>query len=484
LKKDWSKKEACGVFGIRALDGRDVSKMIFNGLITLQHRGQEASGISTLNENHIHLRKSLGLVNASYSEKTLGNLKGSMGIGHVRYSTVGSSTITDAQPFKRDYPRKGLVVAHNGNLVNYIDMRNILMKEGRNFESTCDAEIIANKLADELVKTKDIEKSIYNYMEAAEGSYSAGMFTGERELIAFRDPNGIRPFSFGVNDKLAIFASESVALNINGIDETHDVKPGEMVLFGEDGKIERKVLMKGERKHCMFEYVYFSRPDSVIEGKWVYDVRIELGRSLAKTYSSEADVIVPIPDTSRSAAEGIARETGIHVAEGLMKNRYIYRTFIMPEQRTRALSVDMKLNPVKSVLKDKHVLLVDDSIVRGTTTRKIAEMVRKAGAKKIDLWITCPPVVSPCFYGIDIATHNELIAFKHKVEEIQKITNVDRLCYQTIDGLVKSIGLGENICKACLTGEYPTCMAQKIADRMKTQKNLEQKRYYEIAHKC
>lgn len=474
------KKESCGVLGARSFNGQDVSKMIYNGLLTLQHRGQESSGISTLNENQIYLKKSMGLVSLSFPENVLNNLKGRMGIGHVRYSTAGTSTIDDAQPFKVNYPKKGIVLAHNGNLVNHLNMRNELSKNGRNLESRCDSEIITHKLAEELIRTKDIEKSIYNYTEVAEGAYSVGLFTGEGELIAFRDPNGFRPFCFGKNSKTTMFASESVALNINGINETYDVKPGEMIIFDENGKTERKQLMNPERKHCMFEYVYFSRPDSVMEGKSVYDVRIELGRSLAKTYTSKADIIIPVPDTSKSAAEGISRETGLPVAEGLMKNRYIYRTFIMPEQRIRSLSVGMKLNPVKSVLKDKHVILVDDSIVRGTTMKKIVDMVRKSGAKKIDLWVTCPPIISPCFYGIDIATHGELIAANHSVPEIEKTLKVDKLCYQTIEGLTKSIGLGENICKACLTGRYPTCFAQKLADKMKTQKTLKHQRYYEI----
>ncbi len=474
------KKEACGVLGIRSFDGQDVSKMIYNGLLTLQHRGQESSGISTLDTNQIHLKKTMGLVSSSFPENVLNSLKGKMGIGHVRYSTVGSSTLDNAQPFKVNYPKRGIVLAHNGNLVNYVDMGNELSKNGRNLESKCDAEIIAHKIAEELIKTKDIEKSIGNYMEVAEGSYSIGLFTGEGELIAVRDPNGLRPFCFGKNSKTTMFASESVALNINGIDKTYDVKPGEMVIFNGAGGKERKQVTKPERKHCMFEYVYFSRPDSVIEGKCVYDTRIELGRRLAKTYSSKADVIIPVPDTSKSAAEGISRETGLPVAEGLMKNRYVHRTFIMPEQTTRSLSVEMKLNPLRSVLKDKHIILVDDSIVRGTTMRKIVDMLRKVGVKKIDLWITCPPVISPCFYGIDIATHGELIAANHSIPEIEKILKVNKLCYQTIDGLTKSIGMGKNICKACLTGEYPTCLAQKLADKMKTQKTLRHKRYYEM----
>jgi amidophosphoribosyltransferase len=474
------KKEACGVFGVRSLGGQEVSKMIYNGLLMLQHRGQESAGISTLGEKQIHLKKSLGLVSSSFSEKTLNRLKGSLGIGHVRYSTAGGCTICDTQPFKIDSPKKGMVFAHNGNIVNYVEMRNDLCVNGREMESSGDSVMILHKIADELQKTKDIEKAMHGYMQAAEGSYSAGLFTGEGDLIAFRDPHGFRPFCFGKDQDTAIFTSESVALNINGIDVSHDVGPGEMIIFHDSGSVERKKIMKAERKHCMFEYVYFSRPDSMIEGKSVYDVRVELGKHLSKTYASEADVIVPVPDTSRSAAAGISRGTGIPVAEGLMKNRYVHRTFIMPEQRTRSLMVDMKLNPVRSVLKDKHILLVDDSVVRGTTMMKIVDMIKKAGAKKIDLWVTCPPIISPCFYGIDIATHHELIAFNHKIKEIEKIFKVDNLCYQTLDGLVDSIGLGNNICKACLTGEYPTCMAQKLADGMKKQKNLSHKRYYEM----
>jgi amidophosphoribosyltransferase len=454
--------------------------MIYNGLLMLQHRGQESSGISTLDGIQIHMRKSMGLVSSSFSEKSLKRLRGPMGIGHVRYSTAGSSTIGNSQPFKIDSPKKGMVFAHNGNIVNYMSMRNDLSKGGREFKTTCDSEMILHKIADELAKTKDIEKAMHSCMQAAEGSYSAGLFTGEGDLIAFRDPKGFRPFCFGKTQDASIFTSESVALNINGIDEPHDIKPGEMVIFHDDGGVERKQVMKGERKHCMFEYVYFSRPDSVIEGKSVYDVRVELGKNLAKTYASNADVIVPVPDTSRSAAAGISKETGIPVAEGLMKNRYVHRTFIMPEQRTRSLLVDMKLNPVKSVLKGKNIILVDDSIVRGTTMTKIISMIKKAGARNVDLWITCPPIISPCFYGIDIATHHELIAFNHSVEEIGRIFKVDKLCYQTLEGLTDSIGMGDNICKACLTGEYPTCMAQKLADGMKKQKRLVHKRYYEM----
>ncbi|MCK5023705.1 MAG: amidophosphoribosyltransferase, partial [Candidatus Aenigmarchaeota archaeon] len=415
-----TKKEECGVFGARSFNGEDISVTIYNALLSLQHRGQEATGISTLNDKEIQVKKSLGLVSSSFSPNTLRDLKGGMGIGHVRYSTVGTCTVKDAQPFRLHYPKKGVVLAHNGNLVNYVKLRNDLSGNGRHFTSTCDAEIIAHKLAEGIVQTKDIEKAIYQSMEDMEGAYSAGFFTGEKDLIIFRDPYGIRPFCYGKNSDKVMFSSESVALNMNDVYDVHDVKPGEMIIFHEDGKIEKRQVMKGQRKHCMFEYVYFSRPDSVIEGKSVYDVRIELGKNMARGNKVEGDIIVPVPDTSRSAAEGMSRECGIPVAEGLMKNRYVHRTFITPEQSTRSNMVSMKLNPVISVLKDKHVILVDDSIVRGTTMKKIVNMVRKAGAKRVDLYITCPPIISPCFYGVDIATHGELIAHHHDVEGIRK----------------------------------------------------------------
>jgi amidophosphoribosyltransferase len=278
-----------------------------------------------------------------------------------------------------------------------------------------------------------------------------------------------------------MFASESVAMDINGISNVKDVEPGEMLTIHEDGSMERKRLVTGKRKaHCMFEYVYFSRVDSMMGGKSVYDVRVKLGENLAKTYQSDADIIIPVPDTARAAARGISEKSGIPLAEGLIKNTYIHRTFIMPEQRMRDVSVGMKLNPIRSVLKDKHVILVDDSIVRGTTSRGLIEMVKRAGAKKVDMWVTCPPIISPCFYGIDISSHAELIAANNSVPEMEKMIGVEKLCYQTIEGLVNALGFRKSeLCLACLTGEYPTPLAQKLSDKLKTQKTLG-KRYWEI----
>jgi len=475
------KRESCGVFGTVCQDENLTSNTIYNALVSLQHRGQEASGIAVLCDSVIKLKKFMGLSVDTIPKSFLTKTKGKVGLGHVRYTTVGHSTLTDAQPFKINYPKRGLVLSHNGNIVNFVNLKKELTQNGRLLGSGCDAEILINVLAEELIKSKDYEDAVLGLMERVEGAYSVATFTGEGDLLIFRDPNAFRPLCYGKTDGIRAFASESVALETNEIELKSDVKAGEMIITNPDGKFERKQIFSSKNvSHCMFEYVYFSRPDSVLDGKGVYDVRVRLGRNLAKTYAADADVIVPVPDTSRPAAEGISQETGIPVAEGLIKNRYIGRTFIMPTQTMRDNAINVKLNPIKSVLKDKKVILVDDSIVRGTTSKKIVRLVKSAGPKKVYVWITCPPIISPCFYGIDIATHGELIAANNKVPEIEKIIGADKLCYQTIDGLVDSIGFDKcKLCMACLTGQYPTCMAQKIADKMKNQTSFKRIRYWE-----
>jgi len=482
-------KESCGVVGA-SNKSVDVANNIWLALLALQHRGQESNGIFTFDGDTFHQRKELGLVSAL---ENFSRLAGRIGVGHVRYSTVGRPADKDtskdlvaidnfAQPFFVDYPKKGMALCHNGNLVNNIALSKMLLSGGIFLSSQSDSEVILKTLVHEFMQTRDIEASVKNCMAKLEGAYSVTAGTGEGEVIAFRDPNGFRPLCFGENQNLSMVGSESVALNVNGIDKIVDVKPGEMMVITEDGKSWTKQIVPCERKaHCMFEYVYFSRPDSVLNGKDVYSIRINLGENLAETYEIDADVIVPVPDTARPAAEGISRETGVYVAEGLIKNRYIGRTFIMPEQRTRDDSVNVKLNPVRSVLKDKKVVLVDDSIVRGTTSRKIVNLLKRAGAKEVDVWITCPPIISPCFYGIDIATHGELIAANQKIPEIAKTIGADKLCYQTLPGLVDAIGFEpEELCLACLTGSYPTPLAQKIADEMKEKRLKERVRYWEM----
>lgn len=483
-------KESCGVVGASS-GSAEVIGDLWHAMLALQHRGQEGNGVFTFDGSRFYHRKTLGLID---EVDDFASLHGTCGIGHVRYSTTGLSPLdpriradscqelmeTALQPFFVNYPKGGIALCHNGNLVNYVNLRRGLTDQERFLASDSDAEVILGYLAKELSETRDFEKAVSKFALTMEGAYSAVAITGEQELIAFRDPYGFRPLCYGKRGDTIFFASESVGLDAVGAELISDVKPGEMVAANAHGEVERQTVVPCERTaHCMFEYVYFSRPDSTINGKEVYPIRMKLGEELAKTYKTDADVVVPVPDTARPAVEGIARITGIEASEGLIKNRYIGRTFIMPGQTRRENSVALKLNTVKSVLKDKKVIVVDDSIVRGTTSRKIVNLVRAARPKSVEFWVTCPPIVSPCFYGIDISTHAELIAASKTVPEIERVLNADRVCYQMIEGLVNAIGFDrDKLCMACLTGEYPTPLAQKIADTMKKRMGGEDKRRY------
>jgi amidophosphoribosyltransferase len=481
-------KESCGIVGAMRSSG-DATRNIWLGLLALQHRGQEACGIYTFDGDRFHHRKQLGLVG---NAEGFDGLKGRVGIGHVRYSTVGrpadEGTFTDpqdvedfAQPYFSDRPKGGIALCHNGNLVNFPSLCKDLRSNGTFLSATCDAEVMLKILANELSDEGDLEKAVRGCIAKFEGAYSVVGLTGKGELIAFRDPNGFRPLCFGENDGLVMFASESVALDINGVHNCSSVKPGELVIIREDGPpVRRQLLDQEDYSHCMFEYVYFSRPDSTIDDKDVYSVRIKLGKNLARTYKTHADLIVSVPDTARPAAEGISRETGISVLEGLIKNRYVGRTFIMPHQQGRDNAVRLKLNAVRAVVQGKTVLLVDDSIVRGTTMRKIVNMLKESGANRVEVWVTCPPIKSPCFYGIDMPTHAELIASSRSVEEIRQTVAADELCYQTIEGLLDAIGFSkQETCLACLTGEYPTPLAQTIANGMRGKPHEPYVRYWE-----
>ena len=462
---------------------------IWLGLLALQHRGQEACGIYTFEKNRFYHRKQLGLVG---NFEGFNGLRGSVGIGHVRYSTVGQpaneETLRDsqkleefAQPHFSDRPKGGLALCHNGNLVNFPQLCHELRSDGTFLSATCDAEVMLKILANELSDGGDVERAVRNCVAKFEGAYSAVVLTGDGELIAFRDPQGFRPLCFGESNGLFMLASETVALDINGIHNHSNVNPGELIVAREDEPLIRRQL-KAQNNHarCMFEYVYFSRPDSTIDGKDVYQARVKLGKNLARTHKTHADVIVPVPDTARPAAEGISRETGIPVFEGLIKNRYVGRTFIMPYQEGRDNAVRLKLNAVRTVVEGKNVLLVDDSIVRGTTMKKIVNLLKEAGASRVEVWVTCPPIRSPCFYGIDMPTHSELIASTKSVEEIRRTVGADELCYQTIDGLVDAIGFPKReTCLACLTGVYPTSLAQSIADEMQAKPQNQNVRYWE-----
>jgi len=481
-------RESCGIVGAINSQG-DVARNVSLGLLALQHRGQEACGIYTLDRNQFHHKKKLGLVG---DPEDFDSLSGDCGIGHVRYSTVGQPAtrehFTDpqkledfAQPYFADRPRGGIALCHNGNLVNFAQLCKEHRTNGTFLAATCDAEVVLKTIANELSNGTNIEAAIEASITRFEGAYSVAALTGDGELIAFRDPDGFRPLCFGQKNGLIMFASESVALDINGVHEFSEVQPGELIIIRKGGVITR-TLLKSQSNHarCMFEYVYFSRPDSKIDARDVYSVRLKLGRNLARTHKTHADVIVPVPDTARPAAEGISRETGIPVYEGLIKNRYIGRTFIMPGQSNRKNAVGLKLNAVRAVVEGKNVLLVDDSIVRGTTMQKIVNLLKDAGASRVEVWVTCPPIKSPCFYGIDMATHAELVASNHSIEEIRCKVGADALCYQTINGLIDAIGFAEHeTCLACLTGVYPTPLAQKIADEMQAKPEGQKVRYLE-----
>lgn len=476
-------KEHCGVAAI-SLNTDYAVGAIYNGLLALQHRGQDSAGIAMLvdregtqsrlgregkgaeNISEIKIKLVKGLV-SNFRESWLGDMKGGIGIGHVRYCTAGSPGLEDAQPVRVNCGSFKIALAFNGNVANVKELRKRLEAD-HEFIGEGDGEILAALFALQMKKERNIEKAFTAIHEMVDGAYSIAVVTSDGELAAYRDQHGIRPLSIGTSNEGVMIASESVALRVNGFDSFRSMKPGELVIV-RNGSVESKQIASlPSASHCMFEYVYFSRPDSIIDSVPVSDVRYGLGVALAKKNRADVDVIVPVPDTSRSAAEGINAVTGIPVREGLIKNRYIGRTFIMPTQEQREKAVRVKLNPVASVLEGKRVLLVDDSLVRGTTLRNIVAEVRRAGAKSVDVWITCPPIISPCFYGVDMSNHKQLAAANMSVEEIRKSIGADRLVYQGLEDLREAIGLGNNICAGCLTGKYPTALAQKLSEKSKS----------------
>ncbi|MEM2963645.1 MAG: amidophosphoribosyltransferase [Candidatus Anstonellales archaeon] len=461
------KREACGIFGIYSKIGHPVSFRIYNGLSMLQHRGQDSAGIATSNGSKIFVKTGLGLVADIFDRKAIESLIGHVGIGHTRYPTIGGCTKEDAQPQIISSPKRGMALAHNGNIANYSEISSELAKSGRMISSGCDAEIILHLFALEYEKTHNFFSAARKCMEKLDGSYSAVLVSGEGDLVVFRDPYGIKPLCYGEDNEKMIFASESVALDINEVELSGYVQPGEVVVVNEHG-ISRKVVMPNKKPaHCMFEYVYFARPDSILESRLVYEVRVELGRRLAEVMPVDADAIVPVPDTARPAAIGYSERSGIPVVEGLLKNRYIGRTFIMPSQEKRNEAVRLKLNPVRHLIKDKEIIMIDDSIVRGTTCGPIVALLKKGGAKKVHVRITSPPIIAPCFYGIDLPTYSELIAANYNVAKIAKKIGADSLAYLPIDDLVSAIGLGDRLCLGCITDKYPTKTAEKLSKKLK-----------------
>lgn len=432
----------CGIVGVH----QGNSKQVYAGLYALQHRGQDSTGILSFDDGQFNLWKDRGLVSEVFTEEAFRKLSGNTAIGQVRYPTIGSDFKRDAQPFFIESPLK-MGIVHNGNIANYSKLR----KE-YTLSSWCDVELLLHMLVKELKNNDDVFDSVEEVMKEANGSYSTLCLLEDGSLLAFRDPFALRPFVHGGG----MFASESIALDLVGKELEGDVRGGECILM-KDGEVEKKQLVKETPRHCMFEFVYFSRPDSVQQGKSVYEIRFNLGRELAKRFDKEADVVVPVPDTSRAAAAGFSKETGIPYREGLIKNRYVGRTFIMPDQTCRESAVKFKLNPIKSELKGKRVVLIEDSVVRGTTSKNLVKLVRSAGAKEVHFLISCPPIRSPCFYGIDMTQRGELFAsgVEDPEKELAEKIGADSVIYLSLDGLKRAIGL-KGLCTACINCDYPT----------------------------
>lgn len=447
--------EFCGVVGV-SLQGKGAAPHLYRGLRALQHRGQESAGIATSSHGVLHHRKGMGLVHEVFSREILESLRGPVGIGHVRYSTTGTSDLENAQPLVLKLRDEEAAIAHNGDIVNFERARRRLQAQGVEFLGNADTETMAQMIAVEYGRTRDLESAIRRSCTELIGGYSVVMLVGNR-LVGFRDPLGIRPLALGSLEGGYALASESVALELMGGKLIRDVQAGEVIVIEKGQTVKSsRVASPGEKAHCMFEWVYFSRPDSVLEGHPVYEVRTRIGQRLARESPVEADVVIPVPDSSRPQALGFSEISGIPYAEGLIKNRFVERTFILPDQKRREEEVRVKLHPVPGVLKGRRVVLVDDSIVRGTTLREIVGMVRGAGATRIDVRIGCPPIIAPCYFGIDMKERKELVASGRTEEEVAQVLGADSVHYLSMPGLVEAIGIPEGgLCLGCLTGRYP-----------------------------
>lgn len=444
--------EECGIFGV--FNHTEASNLTYLGLYALQHRGQEGAGICSSDGKQLFLEKSMGLVADIFSEKRLKRLPGYAAIGHNRYSTAGSSVLKNVQPIVANFALGSLALAHNGNLVNAAELRKELEEDGAIFQSTSDSEVMVHLIAH--AKGDDPYDRIIQAMNRVSGAYSL-VILREKELIAVRDPFGVRPMCLGQVDGSYVIASETCALDLINAAYIRDIEPGEMLIIDENGLRSMKAVASSRRAHCVFEFIYFSRPDSYIFGyRNVNEVRKEFGRQLARELQVEADIVIPVPDSGVPAAIGFSEESGIHFDFGLIRNHYVGRTFIEPKQSIRHFGVKIKLNPVKQLLDGKRVIVVDDSIVRGTTSKKIVKMLRElGGAKEVHMRISSPPTIGPCFYGIDTPTRHELIAYTHMLEETRKYITADSLSYLSIDGLKKIVPDSYDFCRACFDNDYP-----------------------------
>ncbi|NET69721.1 MAG: amidophosphoribosyltransferase [Sphaerospermopsis sp. SIO1G2] len=457
-------EEACGVFGIYAPE-QDVARMTYFGLYALQHRGQESAGIATFEGSYVHQHKDMGLVSQVFSETILDELPGEMAVGHTRYSTTGSSRKANAQPAIVETRLGTLALAHNGNLVNTLKLREELTKDDFHLVTTTDSEMIAYAIAQEVNNGAEWTEGAIAAFHRCEGAFSLVIGTPEG-IIGTRDPLGIRPLVIGTLDSdpvRYVLASETCALDIIGAEYLRDVQPGELVWITEDGIKSVPWNQEQQRKLCVFEMIYFARPDSVMHNETLYSYRMRLGRRLAEESPIDADIVFGVPDSGIPAAIGFSQTSGIAYGEGLIKNRYVGRTFIQPTQSMRESGIKMKLNPLKDVLYGKRVVIIDDSIVRGTTSRKLVKALREAGATEVHMRISSPPVTHPCFFGIDTDTQDQLIAAKMSVAEIEKQLEVDSLAYLSWEGMLETTREDtKTFCSGCFTGNYPVAIPEQI----------------------
>jgi len=444
-------KEECGIFGVYG--HKDAAKLTYFGLYALQHRGQESAGIVSSDGETVREHKGMGLVHDVFNEAVLSQLHGHLAVGHVRYSTTGSSVLQNAQPFCVKHAGCSIALAHNGNLVNAAAIRSSLEEKGSIFQTTMDSEILVHLIAK--ARSRGMEEAIASAMSVVKGAYAVIIAT-EDSLIGFRDPYGFRPLCIGRLNGSYVLASETCALDLVEAEYIRDVEPGEVVVIDDNGLRSFQAVSHTETRHCIFEFIYFARPDSRIFGQNVYLFRKALGRALAQEVSLEADFVMPFPDSGNYAALGFSQAAKIPLELAVIRNHYVGRTFIQPSQSMRDFSVRVKLNPVKEMLRDKRVIIVEDSIIRGTTSRTRVRAIRNAGAKEVSMLVSCPPTRFPCFYGIDFSTKGELIASKNSVEEIRRFLELDGLHYLSIASMLKAAGGdGGRFCMACFDGDYP-----------------------------
>jgi len=454
--------EECGVFGI--FGHPEASKMAYLGLYALQHRGQESAGIAAAHAERLVAHRGMGYVADVFGQAELARLPGRLAVGHVRYSTAGASKLVNAQPILIDCAHGQIALCHNGNLVNADELRDELVGEGAIFQTSSDSEVVLHLYARS--KQARPEQALIESLARVSGAYSLVLAT-PGQLMAVRDPHGFRPLALGRLGDAVVVASETCAMDLIGATWERDLEPGELIVADERGVRSYRPFAPARHAFCIFEHVYFARPDSYVFGESVNEIRTAFGRQLAREAAVEADVVVPVPDSGVCAATGFAEQAGIPMRIGLIRNHYVGRTFIEPQQSIRHFGVKVKLNPVRSILDGKRVVLVDDSIVRGTTSRKIVRMIKAAGATEVHLRISCPPTISPCFYGVDTPRRSELIAATHTLDEIKKYVDADSLAYLSLEGMLASVNSHRaHYCTSCYTGRYPVPFPRRQADQV------------------